>query len=223
MRHVVITFLLFITTCITVKADSIPAPKFSYIPQFSGTLRARWEGDLDDGASRFQVRNARLILQGGIAPEISYFFQADLCDRGKMKILDAYGQVGIVRGLNLRAGQFRMPMGVETFRASHSYLFNNRSTVGKMCNFRAVGARAHYQLPAVPLMLEAGVFSPWTISDHEMWSKTFAFGSKLQYYLREWTFTTGFQSVRPATVRMNYFDLSIAWHTDRWQVEGEYM
>ncbi len=222
MRHV-FTFLLLLVGIFPAVADSIAAEKFSYVPQISGTLRARWEADLDDGMQRFQVRNARLILQGKIAPEISYFFQTDLCDRGKMKILDAYGQIGIIKGLNLRAGQFRMPMGVETFRAPWTYLFNNRSTVGKMCNYRAVGARLHYQLPRVPLMMEAGAFSPWTIGDHEKWSKTYAFGSKVQYYLGDWTFTTGFQSVKPAEVRMNYVDASIGWHTSRWQVEGEYM
>ncbi|MBD5344760.1 MAG: outer membrane beta-barrel protein [Bacteroides sp.] len=220
MRHF-ITLLLFITSGAAAVADSIPA--FSYMPQISGTLRARWEDDLTDGESRFQVRNARLSIQGDVAPEISYFFQTDLCDRGKMKILDAYGQLGIIKGLNLRAGQFRMPMGVETFRHPANYIFANRSTVGKTCNYRAVGARLHYQLPKLPLMIEAGVFSPWAIGDHDKWSKAMTFGSKVQYYLGEWTFTTGFQSVKPAELRMNYFDLSVAWHSARWQVEAEYL
>ena len=221
MRHV-ITFLLLLASCVTVKADSIAAEKISYIPQFSGTVRARWEGDLDDGSSRFQVRNVRVIMQGKIAPEISYFIQTDLCDRGKMKILDAYGQVGIISRLNLRAGQFRMPTGVETFRHPGNYIFANRSTVGKFCNYRAVGARLQYRLP-IPLQLEAGVFSPSAIGDHEVWTKTFAFGSKAQYYLGDWTITAGYQTVRPGTVRMDYTDASVAWHSGRWEVEGEYM
>ena len=78
---------------------------FSYVPEIHGALRTRYEMDLDGDGSRFQVRNARVSLAGKIAPTIDYFAQTDLCDRGKMKILDAWGRIGIVRGLAFQAGQ----------------------------------------------------------------------------------------------------------------------
>lgn len=222
MRHI-ITFLL-LSMALGALADSIPSPAISYLPKISGTVRARWEDDTETGEQRFQIRNARVSLSGNIARQISYFIQTDLCDRGKMMILDAYGQVEIMQGLNVRAGQFRMPMGVEPFRHPGNYLFNNRSTIGRyICNYRAVGARLHYTLPSVPLLLEAGAFNPSNIGNHEVWSRTVAFGSKAQYFMGPWTFTGGFQSIKPSTVRVNFFDLAAGWHSGRWLVEGEYM
>ncbi len=222
MRHF-FTLLLLSITC-GAYADSITAPATSYMPKIGGTIRTRWEADTETGEQRFHVRNARVTLPDNIHPQISYFIQTDLCDRGKMKILDVYGQIGIIQGLNLRAGQFRMPLGVETFRHPGNYVFNNRSTIGRyICNYRAVGARVQYTLSAVPLLLEAGAFNPATIGDHEVWSRTVAFGSKAQYFLGPWTFTGGFQSIKPSTVRVNFVDVAAGWHSGRWQVEGEYM
>ena len=73
--------------------------KIDLTPRLHGTFRARWEGGLDGEGSRFQVRNARVSIDGAVAPGIDYFFQTDLCDRGKMKILDAWGRIAIIWSL----------------------------------------------------------------------------------------------------------------------------
>ena len=197
---------------------------FSYKPNFRGVIRSRLEVSTSDGEYRFQVRNARLSMDGKLASWADYFVQTDLCDRGKMKILDAWARITPGNGLLFQAGQFRMPFGVESFRAPATYLFANRSFMGKqMCNYRAVGFKAGYKCSRLPLGIEAGVFNPTEIGDHEKWHKELAFASKLWYKVDNVTFTTGFQSIRPDAVRANLADASVAWHTDRWQVEGEYM
>ena len=96
-------------------------PKFSYMPTFHGAIRPRWEINTATGDQRFQVRNARFSIEGKVMPQIGYFVQLDLCDQGKIKILDAYGKFNIVKGLTLQAGQFRMPFGVETVRSPANY------------------------------------------------------------------------------------------------------
>lgn len=198
--------------------------KISYIPEIHGVVRGRWEMDTQSGDGRFQVRNARLTIGGKIAPSIDYFVQTDFCDRGQMKILDAWGQLGITRGLSIRAGQFRMPFGVEPFRAPANYIFANRSFIGKqVCNVRAVGARVAYTLPAAPLTIEAGVFNPTSISDHEKWIKTYAYAAKAAYRLGHVTFTTGIQSIEPDSIRINLIDGAVSWSSGRWLIEGEYM
>lgn len=205
-------------------ASSSDSEKIDYTPHIHGVLRTRLEVNTTDGEYRFQVRNARLSLDGKIAAWADYFIQTDLCDQGKMKILDAYARISPSRNFFFQAGQFRMPFGVETFRAPATYIFANRSFMGKqMCNYRAVGAKAGYKFSHLPLGIEAGIFNPSAIGDHTGWHKDLAFASKLWYKLSNVTFTTGFQSIHPSSVRANLIDASVAWHTSRWQVEGEYM
>ncbi|MDE5673316.1 MAG: hypothetical protein K2I02_08220, partial [Duncaniella sp.] len=64
-------------------------------PQLHGVIRPRWEMDTKGGENRFQLRNARLSVNGMLAPEIDYYFQADFCDRGKILFLDGWGRIAI--------------------------------------------------------------------------------------------------------------------------------
>lgn len=200
------------------------ASKMSYVPVFHGAIRARYEMDTETGASRFQVRNARLSLTGKIFPSVDYFAQTDLCDRGSMKILDAWARVGIVNGLSVQAGQFRMPFGIDPFRAPNNYIFANRSFMARqVCNYRAVGVKGSYAIPKTGLLAEIGMFNPTTIGNHEVWTKKYAYAGKLSYTLGDFKFTTGLMSIIPDGVRANLIDACIGWTHDRWTVEGEYM
>lgn len=197
---------------------------FSYMPRFHGALRARWEEDLENGMSRYQLRNARVTMDGAIAPAIDYFLQVDLCDRGTMKFLDGWARVEIARGLKIQAGQFRMPFGVDPFKAPANYIFSNRSFIGKqVCNVRAVGAKVTYILPKLPLTLEGGMFNPGTISDHTGWNNSYAYAGRAIYRVGSMKFDAGIQSLRPDKVRINLLDACVNWTAGRWIVEGEYM
>jgi len=196
----------------------------NYIPQIHGTLRGRYEVATESGDYHFQLRNARVSLNGFIAPFIDYFLQADLCDKGTMKFLDGWLRLKIINGLSVQAGQFRMPFGIDTFRSPHNYYFANRSFIGKqVCNYRAVGGKVTYALPVAPLVLEAGAFNPGTISDHKPWNNTLAYATKATYTLHNVKLTAGFQSIIPDSVRINLIDGCISWNSGQWLVEGEYM
>lgn len=221
IRIIIAILLLSLTVNLPAKAEE---PDIDYKPVFHGTIRSRWELATENGENRFQVRNARLSVEGRVAPEIQYYINTDLCDRGKMKILDAWGQLNFTDDLKFRAGQFRMPFGVDPFRGPQNYLFANRSFIGKqVCNVRAVGAKLEYTLPIVPLKVEAGAFNPSTISDHETWHRKMSYAGKATYKIGRVTLATGVQSLSPDSVRMNLIDGSIGWSADRWTVEGEYM
>lgn len=205
--------------CAASQTDSI-----SYRPEIHGTLRGRFEASTEHSDYRFQVRNARLSVGGKIAPIADYFVQMDFCDRGKIKILDAWARLWATPGLGFQAGQFRMPFGVDPFRAPHTYIFANRSFIGKqMCNFRAVGAKAMWHPRAIPFTLEAGAFNPGTIDDHTPWHNTLTYAAKATYSISGLTFATGFQSIKPGPVRANLIDAALTWKHDRWLIEGEYM
>lgn len=216
--------ILSTLAALSASASSSETEKIDYTPHIHGVLRTRLEVNTTDGEYRFQVRNARVTLDGKIASWADYFIQTDLCDQGKMKILDAYARITPSKNIFFQAGQFRMPFGVESFRGPATYIFANRSFMGKqMCNYRAVGFKTGYKFSNIPVGIEAGLFNPSAIGDHTGWHKDIAFGSKLWYKLRNVTFTTGFQSIHPSAIRANLVDASVAWHTDRWQVEAEYM
>lgn len=196
-----------------------------YLPKFHGAFRTRWELDTHSGDQRFQVRNARVSMEGNVLPAISYFFQTDLCDAGTMKILDAYGSISLTKGLNFRAGQFRMPFGVEPFRAPANYIFANRSFMGKqVMNYRAVGARLAYTLPSTPLTIEAGAFNPTAIGNHNVWNNTLAYSGKVSWALPEgWNVATGYASIRPGDHRANLVDAALGWQNSNLLLQGEYM
>lgn len=203
---------------------SLAEDSINYVPEIHGALRTRWEMDLDDESSRFQVRNARVTLAGRVSPAIDYFIQTDLCDRGKMKILDAWGRLEFMPGLRLQAGQFRMPFGVDPFRGPANYIFASRSVIGKqVCNVRAVGAKLMYSFAEVPLTLEAGAFNPTSIADHDVWVKTMSYAGKIALKAGDFAFSTGVQTIVPDSVRINLLGAGITWKRGGWTAEAEYM
>ncbi len=197
----------------------------NYVPKINGVLRARWEDDLNASASRFQLRNARVSLTGNIAPTIDYFLQVDLCDQGTMKFLDGYARIKVIKGLSFQAGQFRMPFGIDMFRAPHNYIFSNRSFIGnQMCNVRAVGAKATYVIPHTPLTVEGGIFNPATITDHTGWHKSYAYAGRVIAGLPAgFSCQAGVMSIIPETVRINMIDAGITWTDSHWTIEAEYL
>lgn len=200
-------------------------PKFNYIPTFHGAFRGRFEADAHSGDQRFEVRNARVSMEGGVAPTISYKVQVDLCDQGKMKILDAYGRLDLSKEVYFQGGQFRMPFGVEAFRGPANYYFSNRSFIAKqVMNYRAVGAKLGYKVSNLPLTVEAGVFNPTAIGEHNVWNRTLAYSGKLVWTIdKQWTAATGYASIRPGEQRANLIDAALGYKDENWYIQGEYM
>ena len=222
-------FILFFFSFIlslpfTVDTHEKDSVEFSYIPNIHGVFRGRWEIETQDGYSHFQVRNARVSVDGKVAPILSYMINTDLCDRGKILLLDAYATVTPVRGLDIRVGQYRMPFGIESFRGPGSYFFNNRSYIGKhVNNYRAVGLSVGYTLPKAPLTFEAGVFNPTVMDDQMTWVKKYAYAGRVVYKPGGWTFATGFESIIPDSVRINLASATIGWGAGNFYAEAEYM
>ena len=54
--------------------------KQKFMPQIHGILRGKYEYEPDLNASRFEVRNARLSVDGNMLLKSSYKLEVDLCD-----------------------------------------------------------------------------------------------------------------------------------------------
>ena len=209
-------------------ADGAAKNKTDYVPKIHGVIRTRWEGEFahdgEDFHQRFQVRNARLLVEGNVLSNVGYYVRIDACDRGKMKILDAWVRWTIDRHWRVQAGQFRIPFGTDCFRGPGSYYFANRSFVGKyLLNIRQVGAKVGYYGTKVPLTVEAGMFNATPMTDHEPWQDAMDYAVKASYTLGNVTLASSFASVEPYGVRMNVVSGSATWQWDRMIVEGEYV
>ena len=81
----------FTVLSITTASAQLTIPK-EYLPEVHGTIRSKYELQTTNGMQRFQVRNARVSLDGRILPVIAYKAEIDLSDEGNIKMLDAYAR-----------------------------------------------------------------------------------------------------------------------------------
>ena len=216
--------------CLPAYADSTPTPadeaeKISYVPEFHGAVRPRWELDTETGRSRFEVRWARFTAEGKVAPKIGYFLQVDLCDQGVFKVHDAYVKMGVAKGLEVQAGQFRMPFGREPFMAPQNYVFANRSFMGKqMCNYRKVGAKLTYTVPvSLPLTVEAAVGNAGGTANHNVWSRSYMGSGRVSLQLGDFNLCGGVMDILPDATRIMLYDIGTTWRHGDWRGGLEYM
>lgn len=199
-----------------------------YIPHFHGTVRVFFEQSTVENDARFAVRNARLSAGGYVLPMVDYLLQVDFCDRGKIKMLDAYVSLRPVSGLRLMAGQMRVPFGIDASRSPHAYFFMNRSFPGKsQGNLRSVGVKAGYTLPRFPLYVEAGVFNATDRGDHSQWNRRFTYGAKVRWdapagFTPQVAFMSRAHADTPGARRLTLYDASLSWHNSQWWIEAEY-
>lgn len=228
MRRLISAITLAAACLCTCAADNdgeIKIPE-KYIPTVHGTFRAFYEHSTATGQSRFMVRNARLSAAGKVLPMADYFFQVDLCDRGKIKILDAYIGLIPLDGLKIMAGQCRVPFSVGASRIPAQYHFANRATMCKLYgNLRSAGVKIGYRLPHTPLYIEAGAFNGTDMTDHTPWNSHLTYSAKANY-----TLGCGlvpqicFMSRLPGAdgVRINQADASLTFQHGNWFAEAEY-
>lgn len=217
-------FLCLLSGMMPVETRALEIPD-EYVPRLNGTLRTRFEWATIDEKTRFQVRNARIALNGKLMPSVTYRAELDLCDRGTVKCLDVWGRVDLSSHLAVQLGQMRMPFTMGSARAPHQYYFANRATTDKQAGSpRQVGAKLIYNLGVAPLSIEAGVFNTSAITNHNVWQKHLGYAGKAKYRLwGDLTLLGGFQSLCPDSVRINHVSGALSWQTDRWLIEGEYI
>lgn len=213
-------------TSATAQTDSVKDKKFNYMPKVSGTIRAKMEYQTNEKESRFEVRTARVALDGFITPITNYKAEIDLSDEGQIKMLDAYAGVLPTKGLVLRLGQMRVPFSIDAHRSPHKQYFANRSFIAKQVgNVRDVGVYAGYQLPKVPLIIEAGAFNGSGLTNQKnYWTKKFNFSAKAQYLFPfGLTLQASVQKISPADISTYLYDGGVTLQSGRFTVEAEYL
>lgn len=231
MIKTTILSVLFSGMCLTLAAQTEHTSQAndaspSWMPHVSGTIRAKMEYQTNENESRFEVRTARIALDGFVTPMVDYKAEIDLSDEGQIKMLDAYAGVLPTKGLDLRLGQMRVPFSIDAHRSPHKQYFANRSFIAKQVgNVRDVGFYAGYQLPKVPLIIEAGAFNGSGLTNQKnYWTKSFNFSAKAQYMLPcGLTLQASVQKISPNDINTYLYDGGITLQSGRFTVEAEYL
>jgi hypothetical protein len=152
-----------------------------FLPDIDGVLKTKFEYDLNNSLTRFEVRNARFGAKGKVNKYISYRAEIDLSDEGKLKMLDAFVRFTPVKNLDLFMGQRKLPFSTDYIRNPAENLFANRSFVAKYVNdgLRDIGFYADYKFNSgIPLNIIAG-FINGTGNNNPQWTKRPNFVSRI--------------------------------------------
>ena len=198
-----------------------------YLPSVHGTIRGKYEYQTTTDEQRFQVRNARISLDGKVHELVGYKAEIDLSDEGQIKMLDAYARITPVQDFNVTIGQMRVPFTIDAHRSPHQQYFANRSFIAKQVgNVRDVGATLGYTVrEGFPLVIEGGLFSGSGLTRQKEWHRVLCYSAKLQ--LKPWenyNLTLSTQRIRPAETNIYMYDAGTYYKWNNWhfEVEGLY-
>lgn len=201
--------------------------KNPYLPQIHGTIRAKYEYEPQIDKGRFEIRNARLSVEGKIIPIVRYKAEVDLSDEGSIKMLDAYVRLQPKELLKFTFGQMRVPFSIDAHRSPHLQYFANRSFIAKQVgNVRDVGAAASWTFGSgVPVTLEGGIFNGSGLTNQKhFWTSNYNFSFKSQICLwRRFNIVLSCQKAGAADVNTYMYDGGVYWDNSRWHVEAEYL
>ena len=122
------TYLLIALSIVSMGMNAQNSEKSSLgndVPEFvknmtiGGTIRSKYEYQTEEGEGRFEVRTARINVVGNVTPQVSYKAEIDLCDEGKIKMLDAYTRIKPWKTLQFTIGQERVPFTIDAHRSPH--------------------------------------------------------------------------------------------------------
>ena len=103
----------------TVPSFAQDEKKVDRTPHIHGTVRGKYEYQPEDKKGRFEVRTARLSIDGKVTNWVSYKAEIDLSDEGKIKMLDAYTRLSPFSKFDFTIGQMRVPFTIDAHRSPH--------------------------------------------------------------------------------------------------------
>lgn len=218
---------LSIILCCLTAALAYGQEQNPYLPEIHGTIRAKYEYEPQINKGRFEIRNARVSVDGKIIPIVRYKAEIDLSDEGTIKMLDAYVRVNPLTPLKVTVGQMRVPFTIDAHRSPHLQFFANRSFIAKQAgNVRDVGAAAGWTFDCdVPVILEGGVFNGSGLTNQKnFWTDNYNFSVKVQTMIaKHFNITLSYQKANAGDVNTYMYDAGAYYQTERWHIEAEYL
>lgn len=158
-----------------------------FTSQLHGILRGKYEYEHDLDASRFEVRNARLSVNGELTRRSSYKLEVDLCDESQIKMKDAWVRVNPWKALRATIGQQRMPFSIDAHRNPSAQYFANRSFIAKQVgDMRDVGFAIGTPLQfsrGGEIIVDAGIYNGSNLDNQKTaWFNSPAYSARIQYF-----------------------------------------
>jgi len=226
MNKKTMTLLLFSMMSTAMFAQASDGDAFDKTPKVGGTIRSKYEYQTEEGEGRFEVRTARVNVTGKVAPEVGYKAEIDLCDEGKIKMLDAYTRITPWSTLQFTIGQERVPFTIDAHRSPHQQYFANRSFIAKQVgNVRDVGAEIGYTWNVgFPIIVNAGVFNGSGLTDQkDYWTKGVNYSAKAQFLFPNVNLVLSTQKIKPSDVTVTMYDGGLTFHKGGFIAEAEYL
>lgn len=226
LRTSLITFLLLamLTLPTMLKANDSTSTAVNLKPAFSGVIRTRYEQSTVHDEGRFQLRTARVRVNGYVTPSIDYLAELDICDRGDISATDIWGRLTVAKYIKVQAGLMRMPFNFGSTVGPHMYLFANRPFVDKQFIApRQVGVKGIFNYTPLGLDIEGGVYNTSSINKQNVWQKSMGAAVKAIYSKDFFSAILGFETLMPGEARTNNFDVGARFDNKRLMIEGEYI
>ena len=206
--------------------------KTKYLPQLHGILRGKYEYEPDLDASRFEVRNERLSVNGSLSGRSEYKLEVDLCDESQIKMKDAWVRLNPWNSLRLTVGQQRMPFSIDAHRNPSAQYFANRSFIAKQVgDMRDVGFQMGYDFLNAAgrkmLAADAGIFNGSNLDNQQTaWFSSPGYSARLQFFpVKGLAIVPSIQHQQIADRKASYTSLDIGsyYEGNGWHIEGEYL
>jgi phosphate-selective porin OprO and OprP len=150
---------------ITVGEDgfSMASPDKDFVLRLGGVLqldsRTYFDNPATDGAGGFVLRRARIYYQGTVFRDFDFLFVPDFAPTTGPTIFDAFVNYRYSPALQVLAGKFKVPIGLEQLIQDRNVLFNERSLATDLVPNRDLGVELHGDLLGGGLSYAAGVFN----------------------------------------------------------------
>ena len=197
-----------------------------------GILRGKYEYQPDMEASRFEVRNARLSVDGSLKQVAAYKLEVDLCDESAIKMKDAWVRLTPWKSLRATFGQQRMPFSIDAHRNPSAQYFANRSFIAKQVgDMRDVGFQLGYdwlnEEGRKVVVLDAGVFNGSNLDNQKSaWFTSPSYSARLQWLpVKEWAIIPSIQHQKIAERKAAYTSLDFGTYYEKQglHLEAEYL
>ncbi|HYG35034.1 MAG TPA: porin, partial [Clostridia bacterium] len=141
---------------------SFASAKGDFAVQLKGLLQVDSRTFFDDGGiagnDTLLLRRARPILQGTVFKNFDYFFVPDF-GGNNVQIVDAYLNYKFRPELQLRAGKFKVPVGLELLQSDTFTFFNERALPTDLVPNRDIGFQLHGDLFGGIANYAVGIFN----------------------------------------------------------------
>lgn len=214
----------------TILAIMIIAFEFAYSIKLDsnfavvGTVRTKYEYNLDSSISAFVVRNARYQVSGSINPKFEYKAEIDLSDEGRIRMLDAFVNFIPIDDLEITLGQMKVPYSTDNMRSAHNIAFANRSFISKRVSaeLRDLGGMITYDLKNLaPFKFYLGAFNGYGINRptrNELKNVAFRVESEP---LKDFQLSACYYDGHLNDVDVQLYNIGLDWEYEGFVVDGE--